>query len=247
MATYPPNYTLFDALTDWGSTNAYQISEAHLSKGGWEGWAQEEMRMLFSAGREDNCYQNSKRNAADIVLTPYSSGAEAFAQPYVENECVVIELKCESYFNAWRFREGVQKDIKKVNGGVFKQRLLRGGCNVYCVALSMTEAGDDDMESLGMQLFQGTSAGAPFRVWWCVRQFEPEDFSGDDEDEDEDNEGDDEGEDEEDDEVEDEMYEDNGVEFDVNEVPSGAHGYDNAYHNGYDNGYHSGHNGGWGY
>ncbi|KAE8402398.1 hypothetical protein BDV37DRAFT_284710 [Aspergillus pseudonomiae] len=154
MTTDPPNYTIFDAILDWGSTNAQQISEAHLSKGGWEGWAQEEMRLLFNAGREGNCYQNNARQAADIVLTPYTSGAEAFAQPYVDEECVVIELKCESYWNAQKFRGEVKKDIQKVNSGVFKDRLLRGDCNVYCVALAMTDEGAYYMESLGLELFR---------------------------------------------------------------------------------------------
>ncbi|OGM47654.1 hypothetical protein ABOM_004337 [Aspergillus bombycis] len=235
MTTDPPNYTIFDALLDWGSTNAHQIHEAHLSKGGWEGWAQEEMRFLFNAGREDNCYQNNARQAADIVLTPYTSGAAAFAQPYVDEECVVIELKCESYWNAQKFRGEVRKDMQKVNSGVFKGPLLRGGCNVYCVALAMTDEGAYEMESLGLELFEGGSGAAPFQVWWCMRRFEPE-YDSEDEDEEDDEEDDGDGEDD------DEMQEDE-VDFDVEEASSDEDGYQNAY----GNGYHDGHNGGWDY
>ena len=239
----PPNYALFDAILDWGHHNAHQISEAHLSKGGWEGWAQEEMRMLFNAGREDNCYQNNARQAADIVLTPDTSGAEVFAQPYVDEESVVIELKCESYWNAQKFRGEVKKDMQKVSSGVFKERLLQRGCNVYCIALAMTGEGAYDMESLGLELFESNGGlVAPFQVWWFMRRFEAEDGSEEeyrssmDED-------DDEEEDEEEDEDEDGMQEDDGVGFGPDEGLSDedGDGYDNRYHNGY----HGGQNGGW--
>ena len=33
-----------------------------------EGWLQEEIRFLFGVSREDNCYLNSERMAADLVL-----------------------------------------------------------------------------------------------------------------------------------------------------------------------------------
>ncbi|GAB1201679.1 hypothetical protein APSETT445_000262 [Aspergillus pseudonomiae] len=171
--------------------------------------------------------------AADIVLTPYTSGAEAFAQPYVDEECVVIELKCESYWNAQKFRGEVKKDIQKVKSGGFKERLLRGGCNVYCVALAITDEGAYDMESLGLELFEG-SVAAPFQVWW----FEREDvIEEEDDDDDEEEHGD--GED-------DDMQED-GVDFAVDEASSDDDGQQSRIGNGYESGYHRGHNAGWDY
>ncbi|KAE8422522.1 hypothetical protein BDV36DRAFT_291348 [Aspergillus pseudocaelatus] len=241
MTTYqtpdPPNYTLFDAILDWGHHNTHQISEAHLSKGGWEGWAQEEMRMLFNAGREDNCYQNNGRQAADIVLTPGTSGAEVFAQPYVDEESVVIELKCESYWNAQKFRSEVKKDMQKVNRGVFKESLLQRGCNVYCIALAMTGEGAYDMESLGLELFESNGGlGAPFQVWWFMRRFEAEEGSEEEEEDGDSMDENDEAEEEEDE-------DDEGVDFRPDEGSSDEEG--DGYDNGYHNGYHGGHNGGW--
>ncbi|KAK2762570.1 hypothetical protein FQN54_000743 [Arachnomyces sp. PD_36] len=173
MATYqsanPPNELMFRAIMDWGQENAMHIHEACRLKGGWEGWTQEEMRFLFQAGREDRCYQNSEQMAADIVLTPESSGREAFAFPYVEGECVIVELKCESYFNALQFKSEVARDIRKVNNGVIKPRLRQGGCNVYCIGLSTSNQGACDMEDLGMERFEMQESAAPFELWWYLR------------------------------------------------------------------------------
>ena len=76
----PPNEAMFRAIMDWGNENATQIwSSCHL-KGGWEGWVyryiyiQEEMRDLFDAAREDNCYLNNDRLAADLVISPPAVG-----------------------------------------------------------------------------------------------------------------------------------------------------------------------------
>ncbi|KAK6835561.1 hypothetical protein RU639_002125 [Aspergillus parasiticus] len=249
--TEPPNYTLFDALTDWGNANTDQIREAHLSKGGWEGWAQEEMRMLFNAGREDNCYLNNARQAADIVLTPGTSGGDVFAQPYVDEECVVIELKCESFWNALKFGSEVKKDLRKVNSGVFSRSLLRRGCNVYCIALAMSNEGACKMEKLGLELFEGGTLEAPFQLWWFMRRFEAENWSDDSDDD-----GDEQDEEDDEDEDEDEEDDSDEVDFDSSEVESDEDedgyddGYDNEYQNGYGSGYgneyHSG-QGGWDY
>lgn len=180
MAAYqssqPPNEAVFRAILDWGQEKATQIQEGCRSKGGWEGWVQEEMRFLFNAAREDNCYQNSGRMAADLLLTPQSAGEETFEFPYVDEECVVIELKCESYMNALNFKDEVEKDIKKVRDGTFKDRLLRGGCNVYCIAFATSNQGGCDMEDLGMELFELDELTAPFQLWWSVRTIGSDEF-----------------------------------------------------------------------
>ena len=179
----PPNEAMFRALIYWGEENSAQIREAHLSKGGWEGWMQEEMRFLYNAGREDNCYENSEKMAADIVLSPGTSGQGVFPnEPYVGEECAVIELKCESYHNAYKFKGEVKKDMNKVNGGIFKTRLFQGGCNIYCIALAMTNEGACDMEDLGLELYEFDDAKAPFQIWWSVRMIDTDEFS-DEEDE----------------------------------------------------------------
>ncbi|PIG90122.1 hypothetical protein AARAC_001921 [Aspergillus arachidicola] len=177
--TDPPNYTLFDALIDWGNANTDQIREAHLSKGGWEGWAQEEMRMLFNAGREDNCYLN----------TP--------AKPPISKS------------------------------------LLRRGCNVYCIALAMSNEGACKMEKLGLELFEGGTLEAPFQVWWFMRRFEAENWSADSDDDGDERDEEDDGDE---------------VDFDSSEVESGEDedGYDIEHDNGHGNEYHGG-QGGWDY
>ncbi|KAH8422307.1 uncharacterized protein LDX57_000065 [Aspergillus melleus] len=179
----PPNEAMFRALIYWGEENSAQIREAHLSKGGWEGWMQEEMRFLYNAGREDNCYENSEKMAADIVLSPGTSGEDVFPnEPYVGEECAIIELKCESYHNAHKFKGEVKKDMNKVNGGIFKTRLFQGGCNIYCIALAMTNEGACDMEDLGLELYEFDDAKAPFQIWWSVRMIDADEYT-DEEDE----------------------------------------------------------------
>ena len=162
---------------EWGSDDiqVHKIKTAHVGSGGWEGWAQVEIMFLLNSGREDSCYVDDPTLRADIVLTPTGSGHSQFAVPYVNHECVVLELKCESYMNALHFKDEVKKDLQKIRGKNIKDRLLHGGCNVYSLAFSMTKEGDVAMESLGMELFHMSDLRKqpPFRLWWSVRQIPP--------------------------------------------------------------------------
>jgi hypothetical protein len=173
----PPNEAIFRAIMDWGSEkwNAVKIREAHLSRGGWENWAQVELMDLFHAGREENCFLDFPERRADLVLTAQSQNV--FEAPYVETGSVIIELKCESYFNAPKFKEGVQEDLEKVGNSRIKDRLTLHGCNIYCVGLSMSHEGAVDMEDLGLEEFEMPrdlgNKTPPFRLWWKVRQLSP--------------------------------------------------------------------------
>ncbi|KAB8068017.1 hypothetical protein BDV29DRAFT_196003 [Aspergillus leporis] len=150
--TQPPNGLVFRTIIDWAHEKADQIvgpgrtSGAYHSKGEWEGWAPEEQ-------------------AADFVLTPDISGKYAFAQPYVDEECLILDLKCESYFNTLNFAERVEKDIKKVDSGVLKKRLLRGGRNFSCIALAVSNQGAYEMGDSNMELFEVDDMEAPFQLW----------------------------------------------------------------------------------
>lgn len=96
---------------------------------------------------------------------------------------MVIELKCEGYFNALDFKDEMNKDIKKVTDGMFKDRLLCGGCNIYCIAFATSNQGGCDMEDLGIELFEMENLAVSFQLWWWVREIEDEEFHLSEEDE----------------------------------------------------------------
>jgi hypothetical protein len=189
--------------------------------------------------RGHNCYLNNERQAADFVLTPDISGKYAFAQPYVDEECLILDLKCESYFNTLNFAERVEKDIKKVDSGVLKKRLLRGGRNFSCIALAVSNQGAYEMGDSNMELFEVDDMEAPFQLWWCVRRFEPEEFSKDeDNDVDLDNDEDYEETGGQDDEIQyDGTYGHQEFNYGMNQVPSADEGYNHEWRSYYGVGY----------
>jgi hypothetical protein len=172
MASSPPNDLIFRAIMDWGANRAHYIVGAHTNAGGWEGWAQVELADIFNAAREDSCYANAPSNRCDLLLTPESAGPSVFNYPYVGQECVIIELKCESYHNALSFKKEVEKDLKKINSAEVKARVRQGGCNVYAIALAMSNEGEVCMEDLGMERFEmpEMEGRTPFKLWWYVRE-----------------------------------------------------------------------------
>lgn len=74
---------------------------------------------------------------------------------------MLVEPKCESYHDALHFKVALRDELGKVRNAGVKERLLRGGCNVCCVALAMSIEGAVGVEDLGLERFEGDSERRP--------------------------------------------------------------------------------------
>ena len=117
---------------------------------------------------------------------------------------------------------GGEEGHEKVNDGVFTDRLLHGGCNVYCIAVATSNQGSCDMDDLDMELFEMDGVVAPFQLWWYVRRIGPGGVS-----ESEEEESDSAVDDQEDDEMDDsegpDFEEENGGESEDLSIPEEDH------------------------
>lgn len=127
-------------IQQWAGDNTEKIVKAYAQKGGWEGWAQVEIatmladrfRRVLQSGslmdravnrersyvvnREVNIYEgpNGEKSQlrADIVVQIKDAAGKLV-------QTVIIELKCEGYYNDTPFWTLVAADVKKV-GGIVK-------------------------------------------------------------------------------------------------------------------------------
>jgi hypothetical protein len=96
----------------------------------------------------------------------------------VPQERVLLELKCEGKNNRAKFKDGVRKDIEKIEGDINKGYWGEGGCTVYSIALSMSDDGHRDLEKLKMRNYNRHSKhNPPFQLWWEMRYITPDHFS----------------------------------------------------------------------
>ncbi|KAJ7938376.1 hypothetical protein B0H13DRAFT_1851812 [Mycena leptocephala] len=160
MASSPPNDLIFRAIMDWGANRAHYIVGAHTNAGGWEGWAQVELADIFNAAREDSCYANAPNNRCDLLLTPK-------VQVLLYSTTRMLD-RMRELPQCSKFQREVEKDLRKINSAEVKARVRQGGCNVYAIALAMSNEGEVCMEDLGMERFEmpEMEGRTPFKLWW---------------------------------------------------------------------------------
>ena len=95
-------------------------------------------------------------------------------------ERVIVELKCEGVKNRANFKAGVQQDLVKIQSDFTDEWWKLGSCTVYSIALSMSDAGDRDLQSLKMGQFTSEVYKPPFRLWWTSRFIAADHYSNDD-------------------------------------------------------------------
>ena len=119
-----PDLRIDETIRNWAQDNVDKISRAYALKGGWEGWAQVEIALLLedhlahlgrglniesmTASREVAVYQNP-RQFADLVIGVHHGRAQ---------DHIIVELKCESQFNATNFITGIMNDLAKIEDGI---------------------------------------------------------------------------------------------------------------------------------
>ncbi|KAF2688430.1 hypothetical protein K458DRAFT_147979 [Lentithecium fluviatile CBS 122367] len=174
----PPHDMLFAAIMEWGADLRRRIEDdgdqegVWKLKGGWEGWLQPELAQIFNAEREKAVYVEppgtKHPRAADLVLAPENDDKMDNAY-LLEWETVIIELKCQGFYNQDNFANAVEADVVKIQDEI-RTEYTRHGCSLYVVALSMTPEADEEMVMLGMREYRESEGlDVPFRLWWCNR------------------------------------------------------------------------------
>lgn len=122
----PQNSDVLTELREWTMSNfipTNKILQIYSQKGGWEGWAQVELALHFTALGDWNCERerqvyagNAKR--ADLLLT--SQGGQL--------DTTIVELKTEAL---WRddtgpdnFVQSMRQDLVKIRDNQIKPELL---------------------------------------------------------------------------------------------------------------------------
>lgn len=181
----PPHFAIFDCIMEWGEEQEDTINWAWLSPGGWEGWAQVELHRAFDyhATREDHAYEHPPGSQGKRSDLAFNDGPFLVSDPDSDHphENILLELKCESAKNRLKFKEGVRKDLEKIQGDVKEEWWIEGGCTIYAISLSMSQSGHSEMASLGMRNFNVYSEhNPPFQLWWEIRQLRPNHFVNED-------------------------------------------------------------------
>ena len=123
-------------IKGWALKNIDRIVRAYTQKGGWEGWAQVEIATELHRAR-DMAYENARdsllattttvlREVAVYPPTNTKNGgiSQKRADIVVEfgapsrREFVIIELKCEGFYNKDAFVQAVKEDVDKVHGDI---------------------------------------------------------------------------------------------------------------------------------
>jgi hypothetical protein len=106
---------VLDEIRQWTKDNftpANKIQQIYLQKGGWEGWAQVELALHFTAIGGWNCqreilvYHGSQKRA-DLLLTAEDGPPNT----------TIIELKTEAL---WRDDDGADKFVKSMKEDLYK-------------------------------------------------------------------------------------------------------------------------------
>ena len=99
-----------DYVEMWVVENETKIAKMWPQKGGWEGWAQAEIKSFilgknstFDILREQHVYTSGGKTA-DFLLNDSSPVGKK----------VVVELKCQSFENYKNFKAGLENDISKL-------------------------------------------------------------------------------------------------------------------------------------
>lgn len=123
-------------ISEWALKNIARIVRAYTQKGGWEGWAQVEIATALYDDR-DAPYADAKdalmaakttvsREVAIYppTLTKKGGVSQKRADIVVEfgapsrREFIIIELKCEGFYNKDAFVQAVKEDVVKVDGDI---------------------------------------------------------------------------------------------------------------------------------
>lgn len=176
----PSHVAIFDNIMGWGEDKEEMIRSAWTSPGGWEGWVQVELYYAFgySATREDHAYEPPSGRQGQRTDFGFNSGPMVLTQEKIANESILLELKCEGANNK-NFKDGVAKDLQKIEGGIKEEWWMDGGCTLYAIVLTMSEQGSRDMETLGMKSYYDSSTGhnPPFQLWWKMVHRPPNHFA----------------------------------------------------------------------
>ncbi|MHC4739889.1 MAG: hypothetical protein ACYS9Y_13365 [Planctomycetota bacterium] len=100
----------FGYLEEWIAVNESKIASMWPQKGGWEGWAQAEIKTFivgkdstYDILREQHVY-TSHRESVDFLLN----------DSFPVSQKAVIEFKCQSFENYKNFKKGLENDINKL-------------------------------------------------------------------------------------------------------------------------------------
>lgn len=123
-------------INEWAHQNIARIIRAYTQKGGWEGWAQVEIatalyndRNAPYADARDAILATTTTVLREVAVYPPTRTAKGgisqkradivveFGAPS-RREFIVIELKCEGFYNKEAFVQAVKEDIDKVNGDI---------------------------------------------------------------------------------------------------------------------------------
>ena len=123
-------------IKKWALKNIDRIVRAYTQKGGWEGWAQVEIatelyreRDMAYGDAKDSLLATTTKVLREVAVYPPTITkkggiSQKRADIVVEfgapsrREFVIIELKCEGFYNKDAFVQAVKEDVDKVNGDI---------------------------------------------------------------------------------------------------------------------------------
>ncbi|KAK1221992.1 hypothetical protein PQX77_015171, partial [Marasmius sp. AFHP31] len=135
-----PTNGIMNKIVEWGNANGAKIEQAYSFNGGWEGWVQVELAIVFKQAfqhdfpgatitvtREDAVYGTNQRS--DILISTRRPG---------NNFTNMLELKCETSRAGGdaAFAAAVAADCTKVNNAAIANQFLP--CKAWVIAFSAT-------------------------------------------------------------------------------------------------------------
>jgi hypothetical protein len=124
-------------IKEWAFNNLTRIVRAFTQKGGWEGWAQVEIataiydhiRAMPYANAKDALLVGTSTVLREVPVYPSTKTVKGYTSqkaadlliefgPPSSREFIIIELKCEGFYNKDAFVAAVAEDVSKLNGDI---------------------------------------------------------------------------------------------------------------------------------
>ncbi|MBS7564758.1 hypothetical protein KHS38_10110 [Mucilaginibacter sp. Bleaf8] len=136
-------YNFYDIVTRWCDAKGGDFTLLSDLRGGWESWAQTDLSMFIKKmafqprgfSREavsGTVTANLLQNNNKTMLSPGFAKLNQKADLIFDSgtpEILLVELKCESTGNRWKFNPGLRNDVEKLKGcGVMGRRIAVGIC-----------------------------------------------------------------------------------------------------------------------